>query len=113
MSQLAPVPRIRSRTACVPSTRGADDPRRQAERRAAAPAERGHPAVPGPHASRVPFAPVMPAARTTHTAADPGRVPSEVTTGEPDVNPNLVVLLATSVSRGRPPRLTPNFSTRR
>src|SRR5450755_439688 len=65
------------------------------------------------NASRVPSEPLTLADLTTHTTADRGLVPAEVTTGEPDVNPNRMVLLATSASRGRPPGPASNFSARK
>ena len=37
------------------------------------------------NASRVPLAPLAPAALTAHTIADDGSVPFEVTTGDPEV----------------------------
>src|SRR5213080_1133015 len=50
---------------------------------------------------------------TTHTTADDGSVPLEVTTGEPELKPNVYVLLAASVSTGRPVLSAPSWKARR
>lgn len=50
---------------------------------------------------------------TTHTTADLGPVPSEVTTGDPDPKLNRNVVLATSASLGLPAFPTLSFSARR
>jgi len=54
------------------------------------------------NASSRPAEPLMPAARTTHTTAERGSVPSEVTSGDPDVKPKVTLLSATSARYGLP-----------
>ena len=65
------------------------------------------------NASSAARAPVGPADLTTQTTALDALVPLEVTTGDPDENPNRCALLATSVSRAWPLEFTPILSTRR
>src|SRR5947209_10931257 len=65
------------------------------------------------NASRLLDLPVPPDDCTSHSTADDGSVPFEVTTGEPDANPNVNELLATSDRVGASAELSPALSTRR
>src|SRR5262252_9275923 len=56
--------------------------------------------------------PVLPLLLTAQMIADAGSVPFEVITGDPELNPSVKVLLASSVIVGLSLLLTPNFSSR-